>query len=131
MQLKRANLEAGTLFYNTSLCTSLVNHIVFSKENQLAFDILSKEIYPINPKKKKGFMINGYSISLDTILKQCGYPEILTENDVKKMSSEDIEKIFLQNGILDHLERSIGEEFNPYIYQNNPSFIKRQFERRQ
>lgn len=130
MQLKRANLEAGTLFYNTCLCTTLVQHVVFSREEQLATDILSKNIYPINPKKKKGFMINGYTIPLENVLKQCGYSEYLTESDIERIFSEDIEKIFLQNRILDNLEKNIGEEFDIYIYKNNPSFIKKQFEKR-
>lgn len=124
MQLERCKLYSGTLFYNTRFSTSLIHHIIFVRDNCLGTDIFTQNIYPIAPRKGKGYVIGGFLYPMNNILKEAGYGEYLTEHDRERMFSEDFEKIFLQSNLLENLEFYTDDPFYVQLYKQDPQFVK-------
>lgn len=120
MQIKRINIYTGSLLYQSHFALTFDHHILFARDfkNKMGLDLVYQQVYPLLPIKNKGYVIGGFVYSLDSILKQNGYPEIMGDTDIVRLLTDDSKKIFLESNILQNLDMFMDLSYEPILYKN-------------
>ena len=126
---ERDNICIGLLTQSTFFALSYPQKILFERDSieNRGYDIGTHVYFPLSKPNKKGILYISNTIELGKNMKELGFPQILTEEDIQKFIQESFEEVIIQSGYLQKLHFIAMESYSPNFYRSFPGILLTEF----